>query len=571
MKKTIPVIVFLLFSINLLNAAPKISFEDIMANAEMNPSSVVQSRQMAVVLGIPVTVYSKDNVIADLKGTENGMPVYAVITNFANIYDGGYTAYYEELLTKINFSNSKLVFGNGQITDNTQGYFEPKISGRMTPGKYLLVAESSSDRVYIFNADNGDLIDTIFVPSTRPALQTPKHAIQHFNGSDILVADQISDVVQRFRNNGTYMNIFAPAGGVNNAILDNIRSATYMANNDLLVTVGSGASINTVQRFDTAGNSLGTFIPTGNINSPFDVLIRTSDLLVSNFSGTNRISRFDQSGNFIASFYTGSNFGLPEQLQKLPNETVSAAAFGSPSGIAFLDSSGTFRRLINAVTGLRGLHMLSNGNFLVTNGSGIHEIDTTTGTLVRTIYTSTGFQYISEYNTSNPQVRLTINFEACNAQDTLVLEARNSASPYAIVESSTGMGGQGVPYMFNFSTIANNVTYYFAVNHRNSIATWSGTVQSLNSNYDNFNFTYAATQAYGSNMVNVGGKWSIYTGDVNLDETVDLSDITLIFNDAGIFASGYIVTDLNCDAIADLTDITFCFNNSTFFVSVVKP
>ncbi|MBK6878390.1 MAG: hypothetical protein IPG99_18615 [Ignavibacteria bacterium] len=87
----------------------------------------------------------------------------------------------------------------------------------------------------------------------------------------------------------------------------------------------------------------------------------------------------------------------------------------------------------------------------------------------------------------------------------------------------------------------------------------------------NFDFTTAASQAYGSNMVLVGGEYSIFTGDVNDDDIVDAADVSLIDNDAFNFVSGYVVTDLNCDGSVDGTDATFGDNNAFNFVGIIRP
>ena len=48
--------------------------------------------------------------------------------------------------------------------------------------------------------------------------------------SRILVSDQVKDVVQEYDLEGNYLGVFAPAGGVDNAILDNIRGIALAPN-----------------------------------------------------------------------------------------------------------------------------------------------------------------------------------------------------------------------------------------------------------------------------------------------------------------------------------------------------
>ncbi|MBK8549663.1 MAG: hypothetical protein IPL53_00870 [Ignavibacteria bacterium] len=161
---------------------------------------------------------------------------------------------------------------------------------------------------------------------------------------------------------------------------------------------------------------------------------------------------------------------------------------------------------------------------------------------------------------------LTNSFEAFSLQDTITVELRNAVSPFNLIESKKGLGPQ-----FTFTDASGGIPYFISVKHRNSITTWSNLPQTFKNNLLNYDFTTAESQAFGDNLVNVNGLWSIYTGDVNTDGVVDLSDIALIYNDVLNFNNGYVSTDLNYDGTVDLGDIVFGFNNSSKFVSERKP
>ena len=570
-KFTASLLILFFVIISNANSSPVIGFEQLMINAEENPSVVMNARAEAVRQNLPVSIMTADNVIAEVKSIESGVPVYAVITDIANIYNGSYTAFYYELRSRVDLSRARIDFGNGNVTDNTGGHFDLKFGDNSGISKVLLITDWTADRVYMFNSTNGDLIDTAFIPRSSPLLQSPRHALQHPNTTDILVADQISDVVQRFNRNGTYEGVFAPIGGPITSILDNIRGMCFRTGNNLLVTVGSGANQNTVQQFDSAGNHIGTFMPTTNLNSPFFITQRSSDFLVANFSGTNRISSFDLSGNFISYFYVGSNFAGPQQILELPNGNVVTAAFSPPSGLAYLTSTGAFVRLLTGITGNRSAYLLGNGNYLTTNGAGVHEIDSTTGALVRTVTLGANFQFISELPIATPEFRVNMKFQAINAQDTITVELRNSTSPYTLVESKRTLAGQGLPAVVNFNSITNGTPYYIVLKHRNSIETWSSTPRTFNSDYMRYDFTTSPTQAYGNNMYDLIGSMALFTGDANQDGTVDGSDAGLIDNDAFNFVNGYVSTDLNYDDIVDATDASLADNNAFNFVGVVRP
>jgi hypothetical protein len=89
-----------------------------------------------------------------------------------------------------------------------------------------------------------------------------------------------------------------------------------------------------------------------------------------------------------------------------------------------------------------------------------------------------------------------------------------------------------------------------------------------------YDFTSSKAQAYGSNIVQVSASpnnFAMYSGDVNDDGLVELSDIINVFNDAESFQSGYAISDLNGDNLVTLADLIIVYNNASMFVSEIKP
>ena len=152
-------------------------------------------------------------------------------------------------------------------------------------GGLLLIPESSNDRVMAFDPQTGDLVDENFIPADEDHLSTPIEAILSSDENSILVSDQIDDVVQQYDLDGNYLGVFAPAGGVNNDILDNVRGICYHENGDLLVSNSGGANADCVARFDADGNHIGNFVANGETD-PFDVYYRSAvdDYLVCDIS-----------------------------------------------------------------------------------------------------------------------------------------------------------------------------------------------------------------------------------------------------------------------------------------------
>ncbi|MFZ1321863.1 MAG: hypothetical protein WAT71_09935 [Ignavibacteria bacterium] len=155
--------------------------------------------------------------------------------------------------------------------------------------------------------------------------------------------------------------------------------------------------------------------------------------------------------------------------------------------------------------------------------------------------------------------------------DTVKVFLRNSASPYAKVDSAKGfLNSSGIGSLL-FSNASNGVNYYIHMKHRNGLETWSNTTVMFTANHVAYNFTTNANKAFGNNMILKGSKWTFYSGDVNQDGVIDIGDNTMIENDAFNFASGYIATDINGDGITDLDDQSFADNNANNFVSKVTP
>ncbi len=158
-----------------------------------------------------------------------------------------------------------------------------------------------------------------------------------------------------------------------------------------------------------------------------------------------------------------------------------------------------------------------------------------------------------------------------SVSDTFRLYARNTSSPYSVVDSSVSIvGGTDLDGVFDFNTLNRGTAYYLQVRHRNHIQTWSST-PILFRRYD---FTTSASQAFGSNSIIVDSNpivYGFYAGDVNQDGSVDATDASDIDNDASNFVAGYVVSDLNGDNFTDGSDYQLADNNAFNFVSAVFP
>ncbi|MEP7145591.1 MAG: hypothetical protein ABI792_01140 [bacterium] len=160
-----------------------------------------------------------------------------------------------------------------------------------------------------------------------------------------------------------------------------------------------------------------------------------------------------------------------------------------------------------------------------------------------------------------------------NLSDTITAYLRNITAPYNLIDSAKTIIDSITLTAACVFQNASSGTYYIEIIHRNSIETWSdlgGEVftRGVTSEYD---FTSAQSQAFGNNQVLIGSKWSLYSGDVDRNGSVSLTDILIVYNDASSFTTGYVVTDLNGDYSVTLTDILIAYNNANQFVTKKTP
>ncbi len=155
--------------------------------------------------------------------------------------------------------------------------------------------------------------------------------------------------------------------------------------------------------------------------------------------------------------------------------------------------------------------------------------------------------------------------------DTAKFYFRSNSAPFNIMDSSKvylNTSGNIVAGISN----TNGGNYYIQFKHRNALETWSFIPVSFSSSVTpNINFTTFQSGAYGSNQKLKSGRWCFYSGDVNQQGSIDLSDEVLIYNDAGNFLTGYLSSDVNGDSIIDLADLLITHNNSGNFIVVKRP
>lgn len=190
---------------------------------------------------------------------------------------------------------------------------------------------------------------------------------------------------------------------------------------------------------------------------------------------------------------------------------------------------------------------------------------------------SIGFQPVPNSCTGLPVISgkldLKVKLEAYSPlPDTVTVTLRSTITPYPVVDTASGEIDANGDVSLNFSNVSNGPSYYIVVNHRQSIETWSATGQVFTLGSMSYDFTTDTIKAYGNNMTLVGGLASIYTGDVNQDYIVDLTDLGIMDNDVLNYVAGpYEISDLNGDGFVDINDMAYADNNAYNIVKREMP
>jgi endonuclease G, mitochondrial len=296
----------------------------------------------------------------------------------------------------------------------------------------------------------------------------------------------------------------------------------------------------------------------------------------STFSLTGSLTSFSQTSVTPSAeqTYNISGTGLTTNVTLVP---PSGFEISKTTGLGFVNSTGslvyTSAEVMAGKTIYVRLNSVSQGIY---SGSITH---TSAGSDFAPVN-----QSVSGTNTSPFILTLTAFLEGCTNSTgtamrndhnpiTVTVQLHGSSAPYALVESQTGVLSSAGVGTFNFSTAVNSTLYYIVVKSANSVETWSASPHSFISGSLSYNFSTAAGQAYGNNLVKKGSStWCIYSGDVTKDAAniVDASDMIAVDNDNSIGASNP-VTDMTGDGIVDASDLMIVDNNNTYAITFAAP
>ncbi len=159
-----------------------------------------------------------------------------------------------------------------------------------------------------------------------------------------------------------------------------------------------------------------------------------------------------------------------------------------------------------------------------------------------------------------------------NIPDTAMVMLHDFENPSVAIESKKVVLNSAGPSIGRFTFGETNQPYLISIKHRNSVHTWcKDSALFFTGRQMIYDFTVDSTRAYASNMTMINGKAHIFSGDVNGDGIIDLTDMSAVDNDASEYVLGYVSTDLTGDLIVDSWDKIIVDNNVISYISVKIP
>lgn len=269
-------------------------------------------------------------------------------------------------------------------------------------------------------------------------------------------------------------------------------------------------------------------------------------------SGTNTMGLENSAGN-LATPVSGRNnsvwsISVPEAVRFTPYNSTMVWQPGSVSGSTLSVTS------------------VGNYSFSYTSGSCTFYSDTASvsecpGLIIKT--------FIQGFYKGGAKVAAILSASLC---DTIIVGLAQTLAPYTILYSDTGIIDTDGDVKLEFPSAANGNSYYLVLNHRNSLETWSSVPVAISTSGGNYDFTSSASSAFGSNLCNLGdGRFAMWSGDLNQDDVIDLSDMTSLDSYIQQMMYGYQQGDLSGDNHSESADYSLLENNLVFSLQVSKP
>ncbi len=288
-------------------------------------------------------------------------------------------------------------------------------AGLAPAGEVLLIPDSFTGSVWIFDAIDGSAVDNAFItdPGSDNGVDVFDRPIEALIAADgtILVTDQFANVVSQFNPDGSFVGILSLGGVEDTSIMNNIRGGHVLssgpnagdvlianngANNDLVV---SQKNVKRLDPLDGSELSDFAFNRYGGIRGPFDAMEYNGEVLVAD-EGQDKIVRYTLEGKFNERFTSAlehPQLDFPQQMAIAGNGNLLVCNFSSGVILEFDTSANLVGQYDpGTLDRYRGIYELGNGNLLVTTSTGVYEV-TRGGIVVETEASGSGFRYITPW------------------------------------------------------------------------------------------------------------------------------------------------------------------------------
>ncbi len=331
-----------------------------------------------------VTIWTADGRSAIVPLTGAGIPTAVVDVDpeeVSTTLDIGQAA--TQTLTIANLGTATLDWAIPLVHGQSLNGAGRNSGGELLRQGLILVHNSGSNTLVALDPETGDVVNPAFVDTTDLGFGSKPMALMHPDGERLLLTHQTDNVIHSFDTEGNYLGVFAPAGGADPAVMQNVRGmAFHPETGNLLVTSAFGNNPNTVAEFNLDGQFLGQFIESGagGMNGPWSMVFRDDDLLLA---AGNNVHAFDHQGNYLEQF-NNVQMNFVQQIIELEDGRILVA--NSVDGAWEFTADGNLSTHHNQYNNASGLHELPGGTLLISNNTGIHEIDRN-GNIIRDVIT----------------------------------------------------------------------------------------------------------------------------------------------------------------------------------------
>lgn len=162
------------------------------------------------------------------------------------------------------------------------------------------------------------------------------------------------------------------------------------------------------------------------------------------------------------------------------------------------------------------------------------------------------------------------NDEMETISDTVKVLFRLPQAPYGAVDTSVARFNHQGYSIHRLKDVSASDSFYVQIKHRNGLSQWSSRPIRLGKGLIDFDATNVEN-ILGMTGIMKNGKLLMYSGDVDQDGTIDITDYGLVDSAALRFDEGYIPTDLNGSNFVDGADLDIVDLNVLQFPITATP